>query len=828
MTTAETGPLTADHLQTLDSYWRAANYLSVGQIYLMANPLLTEPLRPEHIKPRLLGHWGTSPGLNFIWAHLSRIITVHDAEMMIVIGPGHGGPAALANTWLEGSYTDIYPSVPQNAAGMHVLFRQFSFPGGVPSHVAPETPGSIHEGGELGYSLSHACGAAFDNPGLVVACVVGDGEAETGPLATSWHGCRFLDPARDGAVLPILHLNGYKIANPALLARIPAGELDALLGGYGYQPVYVTGHEPSVMHQKMAAALDEALTAIRGIQKQARSTGGGARGERPRWPLIVLRSPKGWTGPVEVDGLPVEGTWRAHQVPLAQVRTNPAHLRQLQDWMRSYRPAELFDEQGRPKEELLGLVPRGDRRLGASPHANGGVLLRDLVMPDFRDYAVPVTAPGASVSEATRVLGGMLRDVMRLNLEHGAGRRGQSQHCNFRVFGPDETASNRLDALYEVTGKTWEEEVLPVDEHLAPDGRVMEILSEHTCEGWLEGYLLTGRHGFFSCYEAFIHIVDSMFNQHAKWLKVSRHLPWRRPVASLNYLLTSHVWRQDHNGFSHQDPGFIDHVVNKKAEVIRVYLPPDANTLLSVADHCLRSRDYVNVIVAGKQPSPDWLGMDAAILHCTRGAGIWEWASSDGDGAEPDVVLACAGDVPTLEVLAATDILRTHLPGLKVRVVNVVDLMRLEPATEHPHGMSDAEFDALFTTSKPVIFAYHGYPSLIHRLTYARAGHANIHVRGYIEEGTTTTPFDMVVMNNMDRFHLVMDVIDRVPGLNRTAAWLRQQMTDTRTRHWAWTREHGEDLPEVANWAWPHGKAAAPRSRARNQGGKAIAVPHLP
>src|SRR5215469_9571546 len=631
MTTTEASPLTADHLQTLDSYWRAANYLSVGQIYLMANPLLTEPLRPEHIKPRLLGHWGTSPGLNFIWAHLSRTITMHDAEMMIVIGPGHGGPAALANTWLEGSYTDIYPSIPQNAAGMRVLFRQFSFPGGVPSHVAPETPGSIHEGGELGYSLTHACGAAFDNPGLVVACVVGDGEAETGPLATSWHVSRFLDPARDGAVLPILHLNGYKIANPALLARIPSGELDALLRGYGYQPVYVTGHEPSVMHQKMAAALDEALAAIRGIQKQARSTNGGARGERPRWPLIVLRSPKGWTGPVEVDGLPVEGTWRAHQVPLAQVRTNPAHLRQLQDWMRSYRPDELFDEQGRPREELLGLVPRGDRRLGASPHANGGVLLRDLEMPDFRYYAVPVTAPGASTSEPTRVLGGMLRDVMRLNLEHQ----------NFRVFGPDETASNRLDALYEVTGKAWQEEVLPVDEHLAPDGRVMEILSEHTCQGWLEGYLLTGRHGFFSCYEAFIHIVDSMFNQHAKWLKVSRHLPWRRPVASLNYLLTSHVWRQDHNGFSHQDPGFIDHVVNKKAELVRVYLPPDANTLLSVTDHCLRSRNYVNVIVCDKQPEFQWLNMDAAIKHCTAGLGIWEWASND-RGGEPDVVMACA------------------------------------------------------------------------------------------------------------------------------------------------------------------------------------------
>jgi xylulose-5-phosphate/fructose-6-phosphate phosphoketolase len=810
------GPLTGAEAQTLDAYWRAANYLAAGQIYLMANPLLAESLRAEHIKPRLLGHWGTSPGLNFIWAHLSRLITARRTEMMIVIGPGHGGPAALANTWLEGSYSEVYPSVPRNAAGMGTLFRQFSFPGGVPSHVAPETPGSIHEGGELGYSLSHACGAAFDNPGLVVACVVGDGEAETGPLATSWHGCRFLSPARDGAVLPILHLNGYKIANPALLARLPDGELDALLRGYGYQPWYVTGHEPFVMHQKMAAALDEALAAIREIQDDARG-GNGERAtdgnrQRARWPLIVLRTPKGWTGPAEVDGKPVEGTWRAHQVPLAEVRTNPAHLRQLEEWLRSYRPEELFGADGAPRPELLGLVPDGPLRLGASSHANGGLLLRDLVLPDFRSYAVPVPAPGAKMSEPTRVLGGMLRDVMRLNAadgagrrgqdQQGAGRRGQDQQSNFRVFGPDETESNRLGALLEVTGKTWQEEILPVDEHLSPDGRVMEILSEHTCQGWLEGYLLTGRHGLFSCYEAFIHIVDSMFNQHAKWLKVSRRLPWRRPVASLNYLLTSHVWRQDHNGFSHQDPGFIDHVVNKKAEVIRVYLPPDANTLLSVADHCLRSRDYVNVIVAGKQPCPDWLDMDSAILHCTRGAGIWEWASSDGDGAEPDVVLACAGDVPTLEVLAATDILRRHLPELKVRVVNVVDLMRLQPASEHPHGMSDAEFDALFTPGKPVIFAYHGYPWLIHRLTYSRTGHDNLHVRGYIEEGTTTTPFDMVVLNNMDRFHLVMDVIDRVPGLSRTAAWLRQEMVDTRTRHWAWTREHGEDLPEVAGWAW--------------------------
>jgi xylulose-5-phosphate/fructose-6-phosphate phosphoketolase len=787
---AEPGPLTGTQVQILDGYWRAANFLSAGQIYLMANPLLAEPLRAEHIKPRLLGHWGTSPGLNFIWAHLSRAISAHGTEMMIVIGPGHGGPAALANSWLEGTYSEVYPSVPRNAAGMHTLFRQFSFPGGVPSHVAPETPGSIHEGGELGYSLSHACGAAFDNPGLVVACVVGDGEAETGPLATGWHGCRFLDPARDGAVLPVLHLNGYKIANPALLARLPQHELDALLRGYGFRPRYVTGHEPSVMHQKMAAVVDECLAEIRAITERARS---GGNGEQARWPMIVLRTPKGWTGPAKVDGLPVEGTWRAHQVPLAEVRTNPAHLRQLEDWLRSYGPEELFGGDGAPRAELLGLVPPGPLRLGASPHANGGVLLRDLVLPDFRDYAVPVPAPGARMSEPTRVLGGMLRDVMRRN----------EKHANFRVFGPDETESNRLGALLEATGKTWEEEVLPVDEHLARDGRVMEILSEHTCQGWLEGYLLTGRHGLFSCYEAFIHIVDSMFNQHAKWLKTSRALPWRRPVASLNYLLTSHVWRQDHNGFSHQDPGFIDHVMNKKAEVIRVYLPPDANTLLSVADHCLRSRDYVNVIVAGKQPCQDWLDIEAAILHCTRGAGIWEWASSDGDGTEPDVVLACAGDVPTLEVLAAASILRDRLPGLRVRVVNVVDLMRLQPEAEHPHGMSDAEFDALFTADRPVIFAYHGYPWLIHRLTYRRTGHANIHVRGYKEEGTTTTPFDMVVMNDMDRFHLVMDVIDRVPGLGGKAAWLRQEMADTRVRHRAWTREHGEDLPEVASWAWP-------------------------
>ncbi len=785
-------PLTRDQAATIDRYWRAANYLAAGQIYLLDNPLLTEPLRPEQIKPRLLGHWGTSPGLNFIWAHLNRVISLSGASMMVVIGPGHGGPAALACTWLDGTYSQVYPSVPQDRHGLATLFRQFSFPGGVPSHVAPETPGSIHEGGELGYSLAHAFGAAFDNPDLIVACIVGDGEAETGPLATSWHGHRFLNPASDGAVLPILHLNGYKIANPAVLARIGDEQLDELLRGYGYEPIWVSGADPAIMHPAMAAALDQAVAGIRAIWDQARS-GGGQPETGARWPMIVLRSPKGWTGPKVVDGLPVEGTWRAHQVPLAEVRTNPEHLRQLAEWLHSYRPEELFDSAGAPRADLLGLVPDGAARLGSSPHANGGLLLRDLDLPDFRDYAVPVPSPGAAVSEPTRVLGGFLRDVMSHN----------AAHRNFRVFGPDETESNRLGALLEVTGKTWEERTLAVDVNLATDGRVMEVLSEHVCEGWLEGYLLTGRHGWFSCYEAFIHIVDSMFNQHAKWLKVSRQLAWRRPVASLNYLLTSHVWRQDHNGFSHQDPGFIDHVMNKKAEVIRVYLPPDANTLLSVADHCLRSRNYVNVIVAGKQPSAQWLDLDTAVLHCTRGAGIWEWASTDNDDAAPDVVLGCAGDVPTLEVLAAASILREHLPELGVRVVNVVDLMRLQPTTEHPHGMTDAEFDALFTTDTPVIFAYHGYPWLIHRLTYRRTGHANFHVRGYKEEGATTTPFDMVVMNDMDRFHLVMDVIDRVPGLDRRAARLRQLMTDTLIRHRAWTREHGEDLPEVADWVWP-------------------------
>ncbi len=833
--------LPPDHLDALNAYWRAANYLSAGQIYLMENPLLTEPLRPEHIKPRLLGHWGTTPGLNFIWAHLSRAITLGELNMMIVIGPGHGGPAALANCWLEGSYSQIYPSVAQDAVGMGRLMRQFSFPGGVPSHVAAETPGSIHEGGELGYSLSHAFGATFDNPDLIVACVVGDGEAETGPLATSWHGNKFIDPARDGAVLPILHLNGYKIANPALLARIGDEQLDALLRGYGYQPVYVSGDEPLAMHEQMAAAVDGAIARIRQIWSEARDEArdgarDGAPGETagtagmqaaatfPAWPLIVLRSPKGWTGPVTVDGLPVEGTWRSHQVPLAEVRTNPEHLRQLEQWLLSYRPRELFDLAGHPRPPLLKLVPLGDSRLGMNPHANGGLLLRELELPGPRQHAVPVHAPGEISAEPTKVLGEMLADIMRRNL---ATR-------NFRVVGPDETESNRLTAVIKVTGKAWEAEVKPVDVDLRPDGRVLEILSEHTCQGWLEGYLLTGRHGLFSCYEAFIHIVDSMLNQYAKWLKVSRKLPWRLPIASLNYLITSHVWRQDHNGFSHQDPGFIDHVVNKKAEVTRVYLPPDANCLLSVADHCLRSRNYVNVIVVGKHPSPQWLDIDEAMLHCARGAGIWTWASNDGSDtgqqAEPDVVLACAGDVPTVEVLAAADILREHLPDLRFRVVNVVDLMRLQPETQHPHGMSDPEYDALFTADKPVIFAYHGYPTLIHRLTYSRHGHDDLHVRGYLEEGTTTTPFDMLVLNDMDRFHLVMDVIDRVPGLGPRAAVLRQQMVDSRTRHREWIVAHGEDMPEITQWTWgSHGTArrGEPAARARTTGGRAIPVPGL-
>jgi xylulose-5-phosphate/fructose-6-phosphate phosphoketolase len=781
--------LPPDELAGIDAYWRAANYLSVGQIYLLANPLLREPLLPEHVKPRLLGHWGTTPGLNFVYAHLNRVIRQRDLDVIYICGPGHGGPGMVANTWLEGTYSEVYPTITPDERGMGRLFRQFSFPGGIPSHAAPETPGSIHEGGELGYALSHAYGAAFDNPDLLVACVIGDGEAETGALAASWHSNKFVDPRRDGVVLPILHLNGYKIANPTVLARIGDEELASLLRGYGHTPYFVEGSEPEAMHQAMAATLDRVLDHIAEIKAAADA---GAV-DRPPWPMIVLRSPKGWTGPVEVDGLPMEGTWRAHQVPLAGVRTNPEHLRALEDWMRSYRPEELFDDDGRLRPELAALAPSGDRRMGANPHANGGLLLRDLDLPDFRDYARQVKVPGATASEPTRVLGAYLRDVMDQNL--GA--------ANFRVFGPDETESNRLGALYEVTAKAWNAEVLPVDVNLAREGRVMEILSEHTCQGWLEGYLLTGRHGLFSCYEAFVHVVDSMFNQHAKWLKVTRALEWRRPVASLNYLLTSHVWRQDHNGLSHQDPGFIDHVVNKKADVIRVYLPPDTNTLLSVGDHCLRSRNYVNVVVAAKNPMPDWLGMDDAVLHCTRGLGIWDWASNDDEGGDPDVVLACAGDVPTLEILAATDLLRRHLPDLRVRVVNVVDLMRLQPEDSHPHGLSDRDFDTLFTTDRPVIFAYHGYPWLIHRLVYRRTNHRNIHVRGYKEEGTTTTPFDMVVMNDMDRFHLVMDVIDRVPGLGQRAAHLHQHMLDKRAEHRAHTREFGEDLPEVRDWVWP-------------------------
>jgi xylulose-5-phosphate/fructose-6-phosphate phosphoketolase len=790
-TTIPSTVLASEELAGLDAYWRAANYLSVGQIYLLDNALLHEELKPEHVKPRLLGHWGTTPGLNFVYVHLNRVICARDLDVIYICGPGHGGPGMVANTYLEGSYSEIYPNITADAAGMKALFKQFSFPGGIPSHAAPETPGSIHEGGELGYALSHAYGAALDNPDLVVACVIGDGEAETGPLAASWHSNKFLNPVTDGAVLPILHLNGWKIANPTVLARIGDDELGRLMEGYGHHPFFVEGDEPEAMHQAMAATLDACLDEIADIQSQARS-GQGGNGRRPRWPMIVLRSPKGWTGPVEVDGLPVEGTWRSHQVPLSNTRTDAGHRKALEQWMRSYRPEELFDVDGRLKPELAALAPAGNRRMGANPHANGGALLRDLNLPDFRRYQIEVKAPGTTSHEPTRVLGSMLRDVMRLN----AGTR------NFRVFGPDETESNRLGAVYEVTDKQWLAEVEAVDQHLAPEGRVMEILSEHTCQGWLEGYLLTGRHGFFSCYEAFIHIVDSMFNQHAKWLKVTRELEWRRPIPSLNYLLTSHVWRQDHNGFSHQDPGFIDHVINKRADVIRVYLPPDANTLLSVADHCLRSRNYVNVVVAGKQPCLDWLDMHDAVLHCTRGLGIWDWASNDADG-DPDVVMACAGDVPTLETLAAVDLLRTHLPDLKVRVVNVVDLMRLQPESEHPHGLSDRDFDGIFTSDKPVIFAYHGYPMLIHRLTYRRTNHSNIHVRGYKEEGTTTTPFDMVVMNDMDRYHLVMDVIDRVPGLGSKAARVNQLMLDKRTEHRAYTREFGEDMPEVRNWVWP-------------------------
>jgi xylulose-5-phosphate/fructose-6-phosphate phosphoketolase len=765
--------MTDDDLRRLDAYWRAANYLSVGQIYLLDNPLLREPLGPEHVKPRLLGHWGTTPGLNFLYAHLNRAIRERDLDTIFVCGPGHGGPAVVANAYLEGTYTELYPHVTGDGEGLRRLFRQFSFPGGIPSHAAPETPGSIHEGGELGYALSHAYGAAFDSPGTLAACVVGDGEAETGPLATSWHSNKFLNPETDGRVLPILHLNGYKIANPTVLARIPQEELESLFRGYGHEPLFFTaGLEPEApesLHGRFAELLDRAL-------------------DDPR-AMVVFRTPKGWTGPREVDGQQVEGTWRAHQVPLPEVRRNDAHRRQLEEWLRSYRPEELFDEEGRVRSELRELAPAGERRMSANPRANGGLLLRDLELPDFRDFAVDVAEPASTTAEATRVLGSWLTEVVRRN------------PTNFRIFGPDETASNRLAEVLEATDKQWEAAIEPVDEHLGPQGRVIEMLSEHQCEGWLEGYLLTGRHGLFNCYEAFIHIVDSMFNQHAKWLKVTRGIPWRRPVASLNYLLSSHVWRQDHNGFSHQDPGFIDHVVNKKAEVIRVYLPPDANTLLSVADHCLRSRHYVNVIVAGKQPALQFLPIDDAILHCTRGIGIWEWASNDA-GGDPDVVLACAGDVPTLETLAAASILRERLPDLKVRVVNVVDLMRLQPDTEHPHGLSDREFDSLFTTSKPVVFAYHGYPWLIHRLTYRRTNHENLHVRGYKEEGTTTTPFDMVMLNDLDRFHLVIDVVDRVPQLGGRGDHLRQEMADARLRARQHAREHGEDAPEVSGWEW--------------------------
>jgi xylulose-5-phosphate/fructose-6-phosphate phosphoketolase len=775
-----------DDLTLLDEYWRAANYLSVGQIYLMDNPLLTEPLRPEHVKPRLLGHWGTTPGLNLIYAHLNRVIKARDLELMYVIGPGHGGPGIVANAYLEGTYSQVYPLIGRDTDGLRRLFRQFSFPGGIPSHVAPETPGSIHEGGELGYALMHAYGAAFDNPDLTVACVIGDGEAETGPLAASWHSNKFLNPRQDGAVLPILHLNGYKIANPTVLARLPEAELIRLLEGYGHRPIIVAGDDPMQVHQALAAAFDDAFDAIAAIQARAR---GGELVGRPTWPMIVLRTPKGWTGPAVVDGLQVEGTWRAHQVPLAEVRTNPEHLAQLETWMRSYRPEELFDADGALRADLAALAPAREKRMSASPHANGGTLLRDLTLPDFRDYAVEVPRPASHFSEATRVTGTFLRDVI------GANPR------TFRIMGPDETASNRLTAVFEATGRAWDGPIIAGDNQLAPDGRVMEVLSEHLCQGWLEGYLLTGRHGLLNCYEAFVHIVDSMLNQHAKWLKTSREIPWRRPIASLNYLLSSHVWRQDHNGFSHQDPGFIDHVINKKANIVRVYLPPDANTLLSTIDHCLRSRDYVNVVVAGKQPSLDYLSMDQAILHCARGLGIWDWASNDGNEL-PDVVMACAGDIPTLETVAAVAILRDWLPALRIRVVNVVDLMRLQPDTEHPHGLPDSQFDALFTTNQPVIFAYHGYPTLIHRLTYRRTNHHNIHVRGYKEEGTTTTPFDILMMNDLDRYHLVMDVIDHVPGLSDRAAHLRQEMVDARVQARAYTREHGEDKPEISNWTW--------------------------
>jgi xylulose-5-phosphate/fructose-6-phosphate phosphoketolase len=786
--------LTDDELELIDRYWRAANYLAVGQIYLLANPLLREPLAIEHVKPRLLGHWGTTPGLNFIYVHLNRLIRHHDASMIYICGPGHGGPAMVANTYLEGTYTELYPNITEDEEGLQKLFRQFSFPGGIPSHAAPEVPGSIHEGGELGYAVAHAYGAAFDNPELIVACVVGDGEAETGPLATSWHSNKFLNPATDGAVLPILHLNGYKIANPTLLARMPKDELTSLFIGYGYTPYFVEGNDPKVVHRQMAETLEQVYAEIREIQAKARSSAdNGGPVVRPRWPMIILRTPKGWTGPKEVDGKKTEDYWRSHQVPLSEMAEVPEHVQLLEDWLKSYGPDELFDGQGRLQPELRELAPKGLRRMGSNPHANGGMLLRDLRMPDFRDYAVDVSVPGHTIAEATRTLGGFLRDIAKLNKESR----------NFRAFAADEHESNRLGAMFEVTGRTWLAETLEEDEHLAADGRVMEMLSEHTCQGWLEGYLLTGRHGFFSTYEAFVHLVDSMFNQHAKWLKVTRsEIPWRRPIASLTYLLTSHVWRQDHNGFSHQDPGFLDHVVNKKGEIIRIYLPPDTNTLLSCADHCLRSKNYVNVIVAGKQPALQYLNMEDAIKHCTAGIGIWDFASNDQD-SEPDVVMACCGDIPTLETLAAVDLLRRYIPDLKIRVINVVDLMKLQPESEHPHGMPDREYESLFTPDKPVIFAFHGYPWLIHRLTYRRPCHANLHVRGYKEEGTTTTPFDMVVRNDLDRFHLAEDAIDRLATPPKNVAYIKQDLRNKLIEHKQYVTKYGDDLPEIKNWRWP-------------------------
>jgi xylulose-5-phosphate/fructose-6-phosphate phosphoketolase len=794
-TLSKHAPLAADELHKIHAYWRAANYLSVGQIYLLDNPLLREPLQLEHIKPRLLGHWGTTPGLNFIYAHLNRVIKAQDLNVIYIAGPGHGGPGMVANTYLEGTYSECYPAISRDGDGIRQLFKQFSFPGGIPSHAAPETPGSIHEGGELGYALVHAYGAAFDNPDLIVACVVGDGEAETGPLATSWHSNKFLNPVHDGVVLPILHLNGYKIANPTVLARLPHHELESLFRGYGYKPYFVEGADPEVMHQLMASTLDTAIADIKSIQQEARSNG---YTQRPQWPMIILRSPKGWTGPKEVDGKKTEGSWRSHQVPFAEMASNPEHVKLLEAWMKSYQPEELFDTNGKLMPELAELAPKGERRMGANPHANGGLLLKDLKMPDFRNYAVAVTAPGTEMAESTRILGYFLRDVMKLNLDSR----------NFRVMSPDENNSNRLNALLEVTERASTAEILATDDHVSPDGRVMEVLSEHMCQGWLEGYLLTGRHGFFSCYEAFIHIVDSMFNQHAKWLESCLDIPWRRAIASLNYLLTSHVWRQDHNGFSHQDPGFLDVVINKKAKVVRVYLPPDANTLLSVTDHCLRSHQYINVIVAGKQPELQWLDIDTAIKHCTTGLGIWDWASND-QGSEPDVVMACAGDVPTLETLAAVDFLRSHFSSLKIRVVNVVDLMTLQPSSEHPHGLSDFDFDSIFTTDKPIIFAFHGYPWLIHRLTYRRTNHKNLHVRGYKEEGTTTTPFDMVVINDLDRFHLANDAIDRVPKLKNIGAYAKQILRNKLTEHKQFITTYGEDMPEVQDWKWQYYSASA-------------------